>query len=87
MLNAREKLAILIHPEITQGERTALESLWGIGTEFYTYLFQCFKFATESERKNLAASFPQEAEAYEAWTNGKLRIKMDQIVRNMEAPA
>lgn len=81
-LTAEQKLTILANAK--PGERHALETLWGIGGEFYAYLFQCFKMSQKEglgiEYDKLKSSFPDEEKAYEKYLTGGLTAGLKEFL-------
>jgi len=82
--SADQKLSILI--KVPAGERHALETIWGIGSEFYAYLFQCFKASQKeglgTQYDQLKVAFPDEEQAYREYLTGNLKTKLKEILED-----
>jgi hypothetical protein len=83
-LTAEQKLKIL--SRVGPGERHAIETLWGLASEFYVYLFQCFKASQKeglgAEYDALKTAFPEDEEAYREYLRGNLGGKIDAILED-----
>lgn len=84
ILTAAQKLAVLNDPQLTDAEKRAMEVLWGIGDDFYAYLFQCIKHADGGQKARLIPCFASEIAAHDAWITGNLRQRVLSIVKTCE---
>lgn len=79
---AEQKLKILT--KLPAGERHAVEVLWGLGSDFWVYLFQCFRALQKEglgmEYDKLKAAFPAEEQAYRDYIIGKMSSRLSGLL-------